>query len=89
MADEARTDLGPCGLCEATGPTVPVASRPLYTPTPARQAYDDQTCAHCGQGAEAHHSDGRCYTPEAMGNRLHFSQQTGRWPGPDEAGAPP
>ena len=83
-----------CGLhCDAFAAAAPdarVAYRPLYTPVPARQAYDDQTCEHCGCLPEAHHSDGRCYTAEEMGNRLRFYPQTGRWPGPDEGyEAPP
>lgn len=41
-------------------------------------------CVHCGQVAEAHHSDEQCYTTEELVARLRFAQREGRWPGPDE-----
>jgi hypothetical protein len=43
-----------------------------------------ECCTHCGQTAEAHHSDTRCYSTEELLNRLEYVRQTGRWPAPDE-----
>jgi ribosomal protein L32 len=58
--------------------------RTSYATNWARQQAQDQTCEHCGQVPEQHHSDTRCYTVEEIGHRLRFSQRRGRWPGPDE-----
>ena len=42
------------------------------------------TCTHCGQVADQHHSDRRCYTTQELIARLQFAHRAGRWPGPDE-----
>lgn len=55
-----------------------------YEPDELLQRHGVHTCQHCGCLEEAHHRDGRCYTPPELVNRLRFYQRTRRWPEPDE-----
>jgi hypothetical protein len=59
-----------------------------YAPDPSLLPYGITCCLHCGCRPVLHHTDGRCYTTDEIGERLREYQRTARWPGPDEGGVP-
>jgi hypothetical protein len=50
--------------------------------------YGITCCWFCGCLPVLHHTDGRCYTADEIGERLRAYQRTGLWPGPDDACTP-